>query len=124
MFKRTSLDLLKSAAKSDAAAQRAFALAQAAQTKADKARELAGVAEVKERVVELSKAEVAARLTHANACATHTAAIADRNLYRARGQAAQKNVEATEAAMILAGKSVGAAQGAADVERARIKTAE
>ena len=84
MHKRTFLNLLKSAAKSDAAAQKAFALAQAAQTKADKARELAGVAEARERVFELSQAEVAARLTLANSSATHTAAITDRNLFRAR----------------------------------------
>lgn len=124
MFKRASLDLLKSAAKSDAAAQKAFALAQAAQTKADKARELAGVAEAKERVAELSKAEVAATLTLSNASAIHMAAIADCNMCRARYNAAEKNEKATSDARIAAGKSLDEATCAATAERDLVKTTE
>lgn len=124
MYKKTSISLLKSAAKSDAAAQKAFALAQAAQTKADKARELAGVAEAKERVIELSKAEVAAKLTHANASATHTAALTERNATWAAYKAAQKNAEATEIAMVSAGKSLTEAKSATAAERKLVKTVE
>jgi hypothetical protein len=124
MYKRTSLSLLKSAAKSDAAAQRAFALAQAAQTKAGKARELAGVAEAKERVADLTKAEVAAKLIQANASATHTAAITDSNALWASYQAAKKNEEVTKSALVAADGNLNVAQRAADAERAQLKTTE
>lgn len=124
MFDKTSITLLKSAAKSDAAAQRAFALAQAAQTKADKARELAGVAEARERVVELSKIELAATLALTNASATNTAAIADRNTAWSTHEAAKKNEEVTTAALRKAKEIMAAAKKATAAERDLVKTTE
>ena len=130
MFTRTSLGLLRSAAKSDATAQRAFALAQAAQaaqaaqTKADKARELAGLAEAKERVVELSKEEVAARLILASTSATHMAALADRNTAQGSYEASKKTVNATQAALFLAEGNLSKAKEVATNERNLLKTSE
>jgi hypothetical protein len=124
MFTRSSLNLLKSAAKSDAAAQRAFALAQAAQTKANKARELASVAEAKELILELSKAEVAARLTQTNAASAYMASVTDRNSAWSAYEATKKNEEVTMAALTRSDADLTAAEDAATAERDLIKTTE
>ena len=124
MFQKSSLGLLKSAAKSDAAAQRAFALAQAAQTKAEKARELAGVIEAKELILELSKAEVAARLNQANAASVYMASVTDRNSAWSAYEAAKKNEEVMKAALTKADTDLIVAEDASAAKRDLIKTSE
>jgi hypothetical protein len=122
--KVTSTGLLKAAAKSEASATKALAVAQAAQADAAKKRELARTVEVKERVAELSKAETAAKLFHSQASNAYMAAVAERNTAEAALAATQKKVAAASEALQAAASDFNRAKAAADVERARIEPQE
>jgi hypothetical protein len=124
MFKSSSLALLKTAAKSDAAAQKAFALAQAAQAKAAKARELASMAEAKERANELKKLETAATLESTQAGNTFMAAVTERNIAKAALDAAEENVVVAKNVMQDAAAKMVAAKELADAARDLTKTTE
>jgi hypothetical protein len=82
------------------------------------------VAEAKELILELSKAEVAARLTQTNAASAYMASVTDRNSAWSAYEATKKNEEVTMAALTRSDADLTAAEDAATAERDLIKTTE
>lgn len=100
--KHPSIILLARAEKSEVAAQKALAIAQAKQASAAKSRELAALAESKERIAELRQIESAAYLRYTQVSDAYAAASLSRDAAKAACETTVKKLKRTEAQLQIA----------------------